>query len=610
MGSTDVSVVDYITKQPVFINGYLKSLSRYDCLKIVQRLENIEVSARTISSESDQNPSSLAQNMVQNADDTSFADVAGAEKEDPFEWVEFVEIDTTSHHTPYALPDEATVVYAIRRTFGEDEERRTRKPQRSNPGVWTIESTNLDKYRNISDLQLSASQIIGKVEVKKVKVTVREGGKVQRKVVHQGRGHNPNDLLITLLNADAYPLKTIPDETIHEKIVELGVGRIKRAVQQQNHRGTAEPCGNKFFVLENVTNADTIPRFFQFHDPKFGVLTMTLKHRLQQRKCSFCGDFHGAACPKEQQIRNLEKEREIARRSGQNTKIYSDSTMRKVNQQCLSSEVDAMSGGTIANILNAVQVDKNEDVSHVVLVSGANDMKRRCELDEYVYSVQSVKKRIMELLKDKSVSILLPPKQFLFCSEEHVKQDYLFETIDGLSNEGLTVIQNPIAEYIEDNGTHPSPGQTVDLCKVIDTAMQAKGGSPLILPSATDELMAGNHFYQKVNAIYKYGCAACERTKKNKWYYLCDECRVFLKSDENTIGETEQLQQRITLRDTTENPFLANNADNEDVDEGMPEDPLLSVGGKRDREENGLDDEAKRGRRTLQKAIPTKSASP
>ncbi len=418
---------------------------------------------------------------------------------------------------------------------------------------------------------------------------------------------NPDDLLITLLDADTYPLKTISDEDIHRKIIELGVGKVKRAVQPQFHRGTVEPCGNKYFVLENVSNTDKIPRSFEFYDTQFGVLQILLKHRLQKRKCYFCGQFHDAVCPKQEQIRNLELERETARRDGAKVKIYSDSTLRKVNQQCLTSDVDAMSGGTIGNILNAVRVDENNDVDHVVLVSGANDMRRRCNLDEYVYSIQTVKDRISQLLKQKSVSILLPPKQMLFSSEDHIKQEFLFESIDSLQSEGLAVIENPIPEYSEDNGLHPSPEQTVEICLLIDARTKEKD-VPLILPSATDDLMAGNHLYQKVNSLYKYGCGACDDTKRNRWYFLCDDCRISLKSDEITMVKTEELKQRMVQWETTESPFLRSGGDTDDDDDDnmSATDSLLLSGGKRDRSPHKEDD-AKRGRRSSQKSIPTKS---
>ena len=148
-------------------------------------------------------------------------------------------------------------------------------------------------------------------------------------------------------------------------------------------------------------------------------------------------------------------ERETARREGARVKIYSDSTLRKVNQQCLSGDVDAMSGGTIGNILNAVRVDENNDVDHVVLVAGANDLRRRSDLDEYVYAVQSIKDRILQVLKEKSVSIMLPPKQVTFAGESHIKQEFLLEEIKSLQSEGLVVIENPVTDYVEDGGLHP-----------------------------------------------------------------------------------------------------------------------------------------------------------
>ena len=92
------------------------------------------------------------------------------------QWMEYVEIDTTYYHIPYTLPNKATVVYAIRCTFGEDEDRRTREPDRGNPGVWRIETKNLEKYRGVEDIRISQTEIIGRCEIKKAKVVVKEGG--------------------------------------------------------------------------------------------------------------------------------------------------------------------------------------------------------------------------------------------------------------------------------------------------------------------------------------------------------------------------------------------------------------------------------------------------
>ncbi len=565
-------------------NEQLTNLGKFDLLKMVERFEAVERIADRVTDE----PS------------TSFAGAVSNGNGESIQWMEYVEIDTTYYHIPYTLPNKATVVYAVRCTFGEDDDRRTREPERGNPGVWRIETKNLDKYRGVTDIRISQTEIIGKCEIKKAKVVVKEGGRIMRKVVR-----NPDDLLITLLDADTYPLKTISNEDIDRKIVELGVGRVKKALQQQFHRGTVEPCGNKFLVLENVSNADNIPRSLEFYDPKFGVLQIMLKHRLQKRRCYFCGQFHDAVCPKKEQIRNLELEREIARRDNAKVKIYSDSTLRKANQQCLSGDVDAMSGGTIGNILNAVRVDENNDVGHVVLVAGANDMRRRCDLDEYVYSVQRIKERILPLLKEKSVSIMLPPKQVTFVGEEHIKQEFLLEEIKSLQSEGLTVIENPVTDYVEDGGLHPSPEQTINICRSIDGATSEKE-IPLILPSATDDLMAGNHLYQKVNSLYKYGCAACDDTKQNRWYFLCDVCKESLKSNEITISKTEELKVRIVQWETTESPFLhSGDTDDDDMSE---EDALLPSGGKRERSPQKSDD-VKRGRRSLKKSVPTKSVS-
>ena len=119
--------------------------------------------------------------------------------------------------------------------------------------------------------------------------------------------------------------------------------------------------------------------------------------------------------------------------------------------------------------------------------------------------------------------------------------------------------------------------------------------------------MAGNHLYQKVNSLYKYGCAACDDTKQNRWYFLCDACKGNLKSNEATIAKTEELKKRITQWETTESPFLLSGDIDED-DDISEEDALLPSGGKREMSPQKEDD-AKRGRRSLQKCVPLKSVS-
>ncbi len=156
---------------------------------------------------------------------------------------EYVEIDLTTNNDCYNLPEASKVAHAIRNVFGEDEDRVTHAPRRGNAGIWTIETPNLDRYRQVKDLTYEGA-ILGRVSVRSQKITVMEDGRIQRKFER-----SPNDLLITLRDADSHLLRHVTNAQILEKIVNMGIGKIKKAVQRQIHRPSGEYSGNKFFVL-------------------------------------------------------------------------------------------------------------------------------------------------------------------------------------------------------------------------------------------------------------------------------------------------------------------------------------------------------------------------
>ena len=116
---------------------------------------------------------------------------------------------------------------AIKRVFGEDDDRRLHGPRSYDAGVWRIESANLDLYRSTDVLSLDNVNV-AKVTIRREKVQVTENGRVQRR-----RERDPNDLLITLRDADSFPLNQISDDEIIEAILDWNIGTIKRAPQKQ-----------------------------------------------------------------------------------------------------------------------------------------------------------------------------------------------------------------------------------------------------------------------------------------------------------------------------------------------------------------------------------------
>ena len=62
------------------------------------------------------------------------------------------------------------------------------------------------------------------------------------------------------------------------------------------------------------------------------------------------------------------------------------------------------------------------------------------------------------MAKQKVIAIVPPPKQNLTLAESKIKEEVFFEHLQQLvvNNENVQVWQNPVEEYMEDNGQHPS----------------------------------------------------------------------------------------------------------------------------------------------------------
>ena len=70
-------------------------------------------------------------------------------------------------------------------------------------------------------------------------------------------------------------------------------------------------------------------------------------------------------------------------------------------------------------------------------------------------------------------------------------------------------------------------------------------GIPYRLQAATDKTVCSNKIYSGVNGLYKFGCSACNRRERNKWYNICDECTKSLKEDPGIKKSLELLQERV-----------------------------------------------------------------
>ena len=497
-------------------------------------------------------------------DNQNYADVTRAANSELVN--EYVELDTTFFNDCRHLPSVIMVTAAIKRTFGEDPDRRTIAPRKENSGVWKLETPNVDKYRPTKELIFEGRKI-AKVSIRTEKVVVQADGKIQRKQMHDA-----GDLLVTLRYADSYPLNMVDDEAIMKAIVDLGVGAIKRAPQRQFDRKMNEFTGNKFFILEGVQpdHRNRIPHELTFDVERFGKLSMTLSHRHQLRYCGFCGNTHAAVCEVRQKYDQMKKEKDALMEAGKLTlKICGDSTVRYMNESAVQGDVEAMSGATTGNLLNSLDVDdESPDTQNIVLVAGTNELKTNFTPEEYIFTLEKVRERLSHLNRDekKNVAIVPPPNssdEFL-SAEAIVKREFFQEHLKELASQGVMVWDNPIDYYEEDFGDHPSKDQTVELCRYIHAKLSSDLGVPMLFNSATDDVVALPNKYWHLTSFYKYGCAACDSKDRNKWYNLCDRCKEAAKTDDVVRKKVEAFSTRLNEVEELENPDLGDVSVSED----------------------------------------------
>lgn len=541
---------------------------------------------------------------------------------------EYVEIDTTFYNDCRHLPSTASVCLSIKRVFGEDEDRRIMNPRRDYAGVFRIETSNIDKYKGIQDLELDNVKI-AKVNIKAEKVTISEEGKIRRQ-----QQHDPNDLLVTLRFADTFPLNKIGDEEILAKIIDLNIGSIKRAPQKHFDRKKMEFSGNKFFILKNVSPDDRqkIPEELVFENATFGKLAIGLSHRYQIRFCSFCGKKHDAICKVRQKVDQLKAEREaLISQKPLSLRVCGDSTVRYLNENAVQGEVDSMCGGTTGNLLNALDVDDNLEAKEtVVFVSGVNEKKSNYSTAEYIYTLKVIRERVVHLLNTsgKKLAIVPPPKLSGFLSaEETTKEEIFQEHLQMLESSGVKIWENPIEAYEEVDGMHehPSPEQSIQLCKFISQMLQADFSIPLFLKSATEDVFALPNKYWHVNSLYKYGCGACNSRIKNKWFNICDQCKQAAASDEEVQVKLKWFNSRVEtlmphLHDIHEEPsddewkcddceivFQELKELRAHYKENHPESDSVSFKRKKSAKQNGVKDDEKKSRRSQVKGFPNKA---
>ena len=226
-------------------------------------------------------------------------------------------------------------------------------------------------------------------------------------------------------------------------------------------------------------------------------------------------------------------------------------------------DIQAMSGATTGNILNAVEIDEShKQVENVIIVAGQNELQAPLTEEEFLLCLKMKGERLKSLATSKNVGIVKPPPQKSIDPLEQAKEIVFHDHLAEIANEvpRLKVWDNPIDSYEEDACTHPSPSQTTTLLHHIDQKSKEDFGVSIFLKSGPNNLISTKKKYSGVQALYKYGCSACADKERNKWRSLCSKCTAAAKDfEQNGLGGALKTLQLIAsdIRDM-DNPPLQN----------------------------------------------------
>ena len=485
----------------------------------------------------------------------------------------YIEIDTTTCMSCYEVANikNAQIVHAIEIQFPADHTRRLRALKGQNNGKWRISTKNPDLYKNIPFLSYKG-QNLGSVKVvteKKVVNSLGETSFVRARdelssgMRASGAGNPDTELLITLVGADEPRFEHVSDEELVERVVSMGVGKMKIPIRQQTYKGTSEFTGNKYFVLKDLEPGDKkrLHDHFDFFDAVNGRMgRMWLSWYGKQRNCSHCRKTHDGECPLMALAAKLQEERDAIKSKNGNVhpiKTYANSEMRLASQDSMTGDVDCMSGGSTGNILNAIEIDPNPS-SIAVVVAGQNELNRTMDVPEFLWQLKKNRERMTKLAENIKLLLLPPPVQNSALPEPKIKEEMFHEHLMRLSlaSHNIRVVDNPLECYSDDGGQHPSVEETVALIQYIDEQTKKLFETPYVLPSSTVETLTTTSLYGKVTGLYKYGCSGCDSKERNKWYNLCTECRASLQGDDEVQKMVEEFEERVERFMSVNNPEI------------------------------------------------------
>ena len=393
-----------------------------------------------------------------------------------------VEIDVRGKFSPFNFPSLTEVIRAIEVDFNADLTKVVKARRGPLLGLYVIEAEDYTNY-------------VGKVvrlRNEELPITPRYFTK---------RASNKKDgTLVTLYDAYDRKSQSIPGTSFDQYFMETEGVTILKQTTPQRHKDTRVLNGNRFVVLSfDPTKIDLGESI------SIGGTNFNIRYHGMHRYCYLCKDRHNQNCPAKAKFEKMQQDR----RDKINMKIYSDSSLRNVNQLALTANVACTSGAGIGQIVNSIKED-DEVQKKIIIYAGINEIKHTDDLHQYVYSVEKAAEKLHGLALKRDITVLMPtaPQETV---EEKSKYRYLKEKLVGVPSINVHEIPTQIP-YMD---RHPTEEGT----KTIIGSLEEKVGLPLILEKG--EVFTDRR-YAFVQSCYKVGCRGCEYREYTP--ALCDTC--------------------------------------------------------------------------------------
>ena len=428
------------------------------------------------------------------------------------------EIDIRSSFTPFDYPSLPEVIQAIERQLPEDRLKVVKQLRGPLLGLYRLTSNNYDVYKDAS------------ITIRNVKIPVT----LRRRQPKQQQDRPGR--LVTIYDAFDGRTQEIPGSRFNEHFGHLNVTFIRQTTPQF-HKGTRILNGNRYLVLD--FDADTV-------DLGESIMVDGFKFKInyfgQKKLCYLCQQKHGALCPEKEKFKEL-----IAAREGKIThKIYSDSTMRQVNQLALAANVTCTSGAGIGQLANLIAVDPDK-TADILIIAGANEIRQTEDERQYQYQVTKASEKLHKLSATRNITLVLPPTPRTTLEEE-VKYEVLKQTMTELKS--ITVVDIP-PEVVPYEGLHPTKDGTAALVGYIQQAQEMN----IVL---NNDYLTTDRIYSQVHSYFKVGCRTCDSHQYTN--SICAACEEASKSVD--ITRMYEIAKEIYERD---NPPLADDVDMKDI---------------------------------------------